>query len=87
MATLQLPRSLVALFPGAPRRLEVDGGDVSQVLAGLERAVPGTWDRLVDVGPVIRAHIKVYVDGEPASLDSPVGAGSTVMIVPAVSGG
>ncbi len=87
MATLQLPRSLVALFPGAPRRLELEGTDVAEVLAGLERSVPGTWDRLVDAGPIIRTHIKVYVDGEPASLTSPVAAASTVMIVPAVSGG
>ena len=30
-------------------------------------------DRLVEAGPRLRPHINVFVDGEPADLDTPVG--------------
>ena len=87
MVTVHLPRSLVALFPGAPRRLEVDGATVADVIAALDRQIPGLRNRVVDAGPVIRSHINVYVAGERAALNSLVPAGATVHIIPAVSGG
>jgi molybdopterin converting factor small subunit len=87
MATVVLPRSLIALFPGAERRLSSDGATVAGVLDDLDRRVPGLRDRLVDSGPVLRRHINVFVDGEPASLASPVGPTSVVHVIPAVSGG
>lgn len=86
-AIVHLPRSLVALFPGAPRRLEVPGATVAEVIDELDRQVPGIRNRLLDAGPVIRAHINVYVAAERADLDSPVPAGADVHIIPAVSGG
>ena len=87
MANVQLPRSLIALFPGSPRRLELEGADVAAVLHALDGRVPGTWDRLVDAGPIIRTHINVFVDGERATLATAVAPGSTVIVLPAVSGG
>jgi molybdopterin converting factor small subunit len=36
---------------------------------------------------VIREHINVYVDHEPATLSTPLRADSTVHVIPAVSGG
>jgi molybdopterin synthase sulfur carrier subunit len=87
MATVHLPRSLIALFPGAPRTLDVAGGDVAAILTGLDETIPGMRARLVDAGPVIREHINVFVDGERAALDTPVGPRSVVHVIPAVSGG
>jgi molybdopterin converting factor small subunit len=86
-ATVLLPRSLLALFPGVERRHEVTSGTVATALDELERAVPGLRDRLVQEGPTLRPHINVFVDGEPADLDTPVAAGATVHVIPAVSGG
>lgn len=86
-AIVHLPRSLVALFPGAPRRLEVAGSTVAEVIDDLERQVPGMRNRLLDAGPEIRTHINVYVASERAALDTPVPAGADVHIIPAVSGG
>ena len=86
-ATVLLPRSLLALFPGVERRHEVTSGTVATALDELERAVPGLRDRLVQEGPRLRPHINVFVDGEPADLDTPVAAGATVHVIPAVSGG
>lgn len=87
MAIVLLPRSLLALFPGAERRYELDGASVDAVISQLDARVPGVRDRLVDSGPRLRRHINVFVDGEPADLTTPVGAAATVHVIPAVSGG
>jgi molybdopterin converting factor small subunit len=87
MATVHLPRSLVSLFPGAPRSCEVDGSDVGAILAALDVQVPGLRDRLVEAGPAVREHINVYVDGHRATISTPVGPTSVVHVIPAVSGG
>jgi sulfur-carrier protein len=87
VATVHLPRSLVALFPGTERRVEAGGATVAEVIDALDARVPGLRNRLVDAGPTLRAHINVYVDGDPADLSTPVPEKSTVHVIPAVSGG
>ena len=84
---VHLPRSLVALFPGAPRRLEVRGSSVTEVIDDLERQVPGIRNRLLEAGPSIRTHLNVFVAGERATLGTAVPAGADVHVIPAVSGG
>ena len=87
MATVVLPRSLVALFPGAARRYEIDGATVADVIDGLERHVPGMRNRLIDAGPVLREHLNVFVAGQRGELRTAVPAGATIHFIPAVSGG
>jgi molybdopterin converting factor small subunit len=87
VATLVLPRSLAALFPGAPRRLEAPGATVADVIAAADGTIPGLRNRIVEPGPAIRRHLNVYVDGEQADLRTAVAPGSTVHVIPAVSGG
>lgn len=87
MATVLLPRSLLALFPGVDRRHQLAGETVDEVLAALDAAAPGMRDRLVEEGPRLRPHINVFVDGRLADLTTPVGADATVHVIPAVSGG
>jgi molybdopterin converting factor small subunit len=87
MATVLLPRSLLALFPGAERRHEVDGQDVAAIIAALDSRIPGLRDRLIEAGPRLRPHINVFVAGLPADLATPVRPGDTVHVIPAVSGG
>jgi molybdopterin synthase sulfur carrier subunit len=84
MTEVYLPRSLLALFPAAERRPTVQAETVRDVIDRLDERWPGMRARLLDAGPAIREHINVFVDGEPADLDTPVGPGSTVH---AVSGG
>ena len=86
-AQVHLPRSLVALFPGTPRRLSAAGSTVAEVIADLDAQVPGIRNRIVDAGPVIRTHINVFVAGERATLATPVPDGADVHVIPAVSGG
>lgn len=90
MATLLLPRSLIALFPELPRRSEIPAATMAELLERLDERHPGVRDRLTERsahGVVIREHINAYVDGQPAAIDTPLGPRSTVHIIPAVSGG
>jgi molybdopterin synthase sulfur carrier subunit len=86
-AIVHLPRSLAALFPGAPRRLEASGGSVSEVIDDLDRQIPGIRNRLLDAGPSIRTHLNIFVAGQRASLGTEVPPGADVHVIPAVSGG
>ena len=87
MADVVLPRSLVALFPGASRRISASGATVADVIADLDAQVPGIRNRIVDAGPAIRTHINVFVGGDRATLSTPVPDGAVVHVIPAVSGG
>jgi molybdopterin converting factor small subunit len=87
MATVILPRSLVSLIPGTRRSTDVEAATVAEAIDRLDEQTPGIRNRLVDSGPMIRQHINVYVDSQPASLDTALGPDSTVHIIPAVSGG
>ena len=87
MAEVHLPRSLIALFPGAPRRVEATGATVADVVADLDARIPGIRNRILDAGPSIRTHINIFVAGERATLATPVPDGAVVHVIPAVSGG
>lgn len=87
MATVLLPRSLLALFPGVERRQSVTAGDVLGVLTELDGRIPGLRDRLIQEGPSLRPHINVFVAGRAAELDTVVASDDVVHVIPAVSGG
>jgi hypothetical protein len=87
MATVVLPRSLVALVNGSERRSEVDGATVGDVLAALDARWPGLLDRVCDPGPILRRHQNGILHGERAAHAPPQPPGSPRQVIPAVSGG
>lgn len=87
VATVYLPASLVTLFPGAPRRLDVEAATVAALVEALNARWPGMRDRLCAPGPSIRQHINIFVDGERATLTTALNPESVVHVIPAVSGG
>jgi molybdopterin converting factor small subunit len=87
MAEVVLPASLVQLFPGCGRRVRVEAGTVQGVIDELDRRWPGMRNRLCATSRAIRQHIRIFVDAEPATLETPVAPASEVQIVPALSGG
>lgn len=84
---ISLPAALVALFPGAPRELELNAGSIAEALAELDQRFPGMRDRLADSTPRIRRHINIFVDGERAGLETKLAPGAEVLVMTAISGG
>ncbi len=84
---VRLPDVLLALFPGAPARLEVTAATVGEAIDELDRRWPGMRDRLCDSTPAVRRHVNVFVDGERASLETQVQPGTEVFVLTAISGG
>ncbi len=82
-----LPRILVNLFPGAVPEVAVSAASVRDAIDALEARWPGMRDRLCDTRPAIRRHINVFVDGDKATLDTPLSPGTEVIIMTAISGG
>ncbi|HET7647413.1 MAG TPA: MoaD/ThiS family protein [Gaiellaceae bacterium] len=87
MADVHLPMTLVPLFAGLPRRLELDAPTVDEAIGQLDSRWPGLRDRLCEPGPTIRPHIHVYVDRERAGLETPLEPRSRVDVIAAISGG
>ncbi len=76
---------------GGEAIVDGSGGTLREVLTDLERRYPGSTAAIVDEGGDLHRFVNVYVNGEDvrylASLDTEVGAGDTVSILPAVAGG
>ena len=87
MAALHLPSTLPSVFPGLPRHLELDAATPGEAFERLEERWPGLHDRLCDGNGELRRHIHVYVDGERATLETPLEERSRVDVVAAISGG
>ena len=90
MPTIHLPAALSGYAEGQ-RRVEVAGATVGNVLTALGQAHPGVGQRVLDDRGVLRRHVNVYVNGESIryldGVETPVGDGDEVWILPAVSGG
>jgi sulfur-carrier protein len=90
MATVHLPSALAG-HSGGQRRVEIAGTTVGTVLASLGQAHPGVGQRVLDEQGALRRHVNVFVNGESIryldGVETPVGDGDEVWILPAVSGG
>jgi sulfur-carrier protein len=86
VAILRLREPLKRLAGGEAER-EVAAGTVGDMLRGLEAANPDLRGWILDERGAVRRHINVYVNGEPAEDDSPLGPDDRVEVLPAISGG
>jgi molybdopterin converting factor small subunit len=84
---VRLPAILVKLFPDSLREVEVAAASVGEAIDVLDRRWPGMRDRICDSRPRIRRHINVFVDGERATLETPLAPGAEVIVMTAISGG
>jgi molybdopterin converting factor small subunit len=88
--TVRIPTQLRVLTAGAGE-VSVDGSTVHEVLKALDAAHPGMGERLFDESGRLRRFVNVFVADEDIrfldGLDTPVAAGQTVSIIPAVAGG
>ena len=88
--SVRVPTTLRPLTSGASE-VAVDGATVGEVIASLEAAYPGFSDRLLDDNGKLRRFVNVFVSDDDVrflqGLDTPIPAGETLSIVPAVAGG
>ena len=90
--TIALPSALQPYAAGSTE-VTVDGGcgTVGEALRALGDRHAGVVDRVMDERGAVRQHVNVFVDGENIrfldGLRTPVAPASTIVIVPAVSGG
>ena len=88
--TVRVPTTLRTLTAGASE-VSVEGATVGEVVSALEGSYPGFRDRLLDENGKLRRFVNVFVSDDDVrflqGLDTPVPAGETVSIVPAVAGG
>jgi sulfur-carrier protein len=89
MAEVHLPATLPPLFEGLPRRLDVEAASVGEAIERLDARWPGLRDRLCepDGDRKLRPHIRVFVDGERAELDTSLASGARLDVIAAISGG
>jgi sulfur-carrier protein len=88
--TIRVPAQLRTLTGGAGE-VAVEGGTVGEALKALDAAHPGFGDRLFDEAGGLRRFVNVFLADEDVrfleGLATPVPAGQTLSIVPAVAGG
>ena len=88
--TVRIPTTMRPISGGASS-VEVEGGTLREVLAALESAHPGFADRLFDAAGDLHKFVNVFVSDDDVrylqGLDTPVKAGDTVSLIPAVAGG
>ncbi len=86
MAIVRL-RGQLEKLAGGESELELESGTVSELLVQLERTHSGLEGWILDERGVLRRHINVFVNGEPAEPDTAVEAKDRIEILPAISGG
>jgi sulfur-carrier protein len=88
--TVKIPPQLRAVTGGEAETVVDDAATVGEVLDGLYQRFDGLRDRIAEDGD-LRRFVNVYVEGEDIrfldGLDTPVGDGDEVRILPAVAGG
>jgi molybdopterin converting factor small subunit len=90
--TVELPGALQAHACGSALVvLERECATVGAALEALAEQWPGVLDRVMTEQGELRPHVNVFVDEENSrfigGLGAPVPDGSTILILPAVSGG
>jgi molybdopterin converting factor small subunit len=87
---VKLPQILRKLAAGEPV-VEAEGSTLRELLKDLESRFPGITKNVVSDDGALHRFINVYVNDEDVrylgSLETPVGDGDTVSLLPAVAGG
>jgi molybdopterin synthase sulfur carrier subunit len=82
--------TILRTYTGGEKAVRGEGSTLSQLIDDLEANHPGIKERLVD-GSELRRFVNVYVNDEDVrftgGLDTPVGDGDEVVVLPAVAGG
>jgi molybdopterin converting factor small subunit len=90
MATVRIPPVLRPAV-GGERQVDASGASVGEVLRSLTSAHPDTEGQLFGEGGELNRYVNVYLNDEDVrvldGLDTAVGEGDTLVILPAMAGG
>lgn len=88
--TVRIPTTMRPLAGGSSS-VQVEGSTLREVIAALDATHPGFSDRLLDAEGALHKFVNVFVADDDVrylqGLDTPVAAGDTVSLIPAVAGG
>ena len=92
MITIELPKALCSYAEAESLvRLDEKCTTVGEALDALGKRSPRALDRIMDERGSVRRHVNVFVNGESIrfldGLSTPAPAGSTILVLAAVSGG
>ena len=86
---VRIPTILRTYTEGA-KAVPAEGASLAELIEDLESRHPGIRDRLIE-GTDLRRFVNVYVNDEDVrftgGLETPVGDGDQVVVLPAVAGG
>lgn len=89
-ASVRVP-TILRTYTGGSSEVSAEGADLAAVLADLEAQYPGIRARVLDDTGALRRFVNVYVGNEDVrftgGLETEVGDGAQVSIIPAVAGG
>ena len=78
-------------FTDGQSTVELDAGTIADLVTQLESRYPGMKDQMLTEGGELHRFVNVYVNDEDAryldKLETKVGDGDTVSILPSVAGG
>jgi molybdopterin converting factor small subunit len=90
MATIRIPPVLRAAV-GGEREIKADGDNVGEILHAVAEAHPETQTQLFGSDGDLNRYVNVYLNDEDVrvldGLDTTVGDGDTLVILPAMAGG
>jgi sulfur-carrier protein len=90
MATIKIPPVLRPSV-GGEREVAASGENVGELLRDLASSHPGTATQLFSEDGALNRYVNVYLNDEDVrvldGLDTPVGNGDTLVILPAMAGG
>ncbi len=90
MATVKIPPVLRPSV-GGEKELNADGDSVGEILRAVVDMHPETQSQLFSAGGELNRYVNVYLNDEDVrvldGLETEVGAGDTLVILPAMAGG
>ena len=90
MTRVRIPPTLRDAVGGA-REIDASGSTVRELLADLAERFPGLGHQVLENGNEIAPFVNVYVNNEDVrtleGMDTPVGEGTSVILLPAMAGG